>query len=270
MQLSDLSPGHLFHDVTSFVKQTGKELVKGAVAAEILPDRLDLTPKLPAYDTLAHHEGPRPLSPTRMSVPQAAIRDGKGRRHEPINLVVAGTRKQLTKALEAAGWKSAQHLGLVSEIKTAFSLFDRLTPLHHLFRYNDSSSPVSTMYLDGKPAAMVFDKNDTFDMARDHLRIFATGKKDAQGRPLWAIAATRDVGMHLDLGKLSGYHAIDPAIDKERDQVMADLLDAGQVQSWRSARGPQSKVDRAEIARNYQTDGNAYLVSLKPAPARRH
>ena len=82
---------------------------------------------------------------------------------------------------------------------------------------------------------------------------------------MWAVAASRDTGLHVNTAALSGYHSIDPDIDRERDQVMADLLASGGVSSWQVASGQLAPGDVAHVREKYRTDGDVYVVDLTRA-----
>ena len=151
--------------------------------------------------------------------------------------------------------------------QTAVTILDRLTGLNRVLNYDDTHTPVSAMYLCGRPPDLVFEKNDHYNLGRDRMRIWDTGRKDAQGRPICAIAATRDTAMGIDFPAKNGWHETDPNIDRERDQVLADLLASGQTQSWSVAKG-QLLPGEVPPSQQYQTDGNLHQVVLKSGSRR--
>jgi len=234
-------------------------------AIDLLPDDIRLGPKLPPYPTISPAEKAKALSRSRgLTHAQSVITDDTDEKHEPVNLFVAGTRAELKQALEAQGWEMADELDSESGFKTVFTVFNKLTSLSKLVNFNYESSPVSDMFLDGKRHEMAFNKNNRHDMARDHLRLWPSAQKDATGRPIWAIAATRDTAMHIHLKDKRGGHETDPAIDGERDLIMSDLLASGRVRDWQVAKAEPTPADEAHIARKYRTDGNLYVVDLAP------
>ena len=186
-----------------------------------------------------------------------------------MNLVVTGTRQEVLEALQAGGWTEAAELNAISGLKTAATFLNRVTHFHKVFDWNFEASPVSDMYRNGKLSDMAFNKNNSHNQGRDHLRVFDTGRKDSLGRPIWEVAATRDTGLHIDLASRRGGHATDHHVDPERDMVMADLLSGGQVQDWHVARGEMSEPERTALGKEYTTDGKVYLVDLKPRPGLR-
>ncbi|HEY9856187.1 MAG TPA: LssY C-terminal domain-containing protein [Stenomitos sp.] len=269
MDISDLNPlptvkqgmravGHLKQEVVAEVKQDVDRL---------LPDRFDSVPQMPAYTPLPLAEK---VAAEQRSVgktyPQRPITNEAGQPHEPVNLVLTGTKAEIVNALERTGWSQADNVDTLSGLKTAYTMLNKITPVHKVFDYDYESSPVSDMFLDGKRYAMAFNKNNQHNMARDHLRVFDTGKTDAQGRPVWEVAATRDTGIHIDFKDRKGNHETDHHVDPERDMVMADLLASGEVGDWHIAKGERSPEDDRSLSTNYQTDGKVYLVDLTARP----
>ena len=104
---------------------------------------------------------------------------------------------------------------------------------------------------------IAFEKNNDHHQGRDHLRIFASGKTDAQGRPIWEIAATRDLAFNLNTQTLHATHQIHHHLDGERDMVMADLLGTGNVASWNVAQGVRPANVTDFLKRQYTTDGTS-------------
>ena len=87
---------------------------------------------------------------------------------------------------------------------------------------------------------------------------------DAAGRPLWIGDATfdRDAGISHLTGEIT--HHIAPDIDAERDQLMADLAEAGQL----AGRYEWPGIGATQDGRNaggdrYETDGMIAVGVLK-------
>lgn len=241
----------------------------------VVPQTVTLAPRLPGYQALAGSElAAAQARSGGLEVQQALIRGADGRPHEPVSLLVSGPIDELGGALKKTGWVRAEAMGTGAAIRSALSILDRVTGLSHVIPYNDTRSPVSPMLLDGHPFVAAFNKNNQNDEDRDHLRVFHTAGTDTAstapgGRPTWAIAATRDTGLHIHPEALNGWHSVDRSIDRERDQVMANLLASGAVASWRVATGVMSAADRALVDARYTTDHRVYVVELIPAAAPR-
>jgi hypothetical protein len=193
---------------------------------------------------------------------QRLARDSHDGPHEPVTLAISGTRAQLEAALEQAGWAKSKPESVSADVRAALALVTSNTALGKLVRVQDDASPMSTMYVGGQAQVMAFEKNNDHHQGRDHLRVFATGQTDAQGRPVWEIAASRDLAFDLDTRTLHACHQIDHHVDRERDMVMADLLGTGRVADWHVAQGKRPAAVSDYLARHYPTDGNVYEVSL--------
>ena len=135
------------------------------------------------------------------------------------NLLLAATENALRKAFTEAGWSEAASLNPLSK-------FETLRALAEDRGYREA--PVSLLLLDGKPPDLVFEKtNDTF-ARRHHLRIWRR-PGTVGGKPVWAVAATHDIGISFAEAERTFIHRIDPHIDGEREKVVNDLLFAGAV-----------------------------------------
>lgn len=235
--------------------------------AALRGDVFERSPAMPAYRPLpAGALAAAEARSTGRTQAQRPITNRAGASHEPINLVVTGSRSEIVAALQASGWTVADEIGVFSGLKSVATVLDAITPLHRLKDYDYEASPVSDMYLGGERHVLAFSKNNDHDLARDHLRLFATPRKDAAGRPIWEVAATRDIGMRVDLKARHGEHVIDTHVDPERDQVMADLLGTGQVRSWHVAAGVMTPADALHTRQQYRTDGKVFQVELRPRP----
>src|ERR1019366_10791211 len=94
-----------------------------------------------------------------------------------------------------------------------------------------SEAPAPVLLLDGKPPDRVFKKPLNPFARRHHLRIWRR-PASFRGRPVWAVAATHDIGIDLSAAERTFIHRIDPQIDQERDKVVNDLLFAGHVEAF--------------------------------------
>jgi hypothetical protein len=245
---------------------TADKSIEHAVGS-LVPDQIKQTPKMPAYHT---------LSPTQRvtaeqnsagaTYPVQEIQSSNGTPHEPVNVVVAATKEELVSALENAGWHQADQLNTVTGLKTLGTLADRLPLVRDVVHYNYQSAPVSDQYLHGRVSDMAFEKNANHDLCRDHIRIWDSGQKSPDGRPIWEIAATRDIGVDVHPKTKHSTHLVDKNIDLERDQLVADLLDTGAVQGYKTAQAEMSSEHLARVDKSYQTDHKVYMLDLTPRP----
>jgi LssY-like putative type I secretion system component LssY len=91
-------------------------------------------------------------------------------------------------------------------------------------------APVSKLYLWGRPEDLAFEQAvGDAPARRHHVRFWRSGAADEMGRPLWLGAATYDVGVGFSHTTGQITHHIAPDIDGERDKIIADLHQAGQL-----------------------------------------
>jgi hypothetical protein len=167
------------------------------------------------------------------------------------NLMLIGSEEDVKQAFAAAGWSAAAGLNAEAKFETVRAIAEER---------GYSEAPVSVLLLDGKPPDMVFEKmNNTF-ARRHHLRVWRRpGAFD--GKPLWAVAATHDIGISFSEENRTFIHRIDSSIDRERSKVVNDLIFSGRVRAL-------ALVDRPQVPRDGQnatgdkleTDGKIAVV----------
>lgn len=192
-------------------------------------------------------------------------------KEEPVNLVVTGSLADLTRALEATGWVAADSRTPWNFIKAAASALFRLG--HY------AEAPVSAQFLNGQAEVVAFNKQSDHNLSRDHMRVYRQGTDPVSGQPIWAIAATRDTALEVAFPRTGPRpwqwqlpavgHAVDKAIDRERDLIMRDLLTSGLVTDWASVKGQRpaglegTLLPSGDLSvHKYRTDGQVYEVRL--------
>jgi hypothetical protein len=155
-------------------------------------------------------------------IPRRVV-DGSGRLGDPVNFVLVGSEEQVLSAFQRAGWlpvdrtpeEAAIHVLLASIGKQAYT-----------------EMPMSELYLFGRVQDYGFARAKPVEVitARHHLRIWRTTFR-LGSQPIWAGAATHDIGLEPDQRNGSITHKIDPDVDKERDFLRATLMAGGGVQS---------------------------------------
>ena len=147
-------------------------------------------------------------------------RTAEGVLSDPVNLVISGSERHLRHVFTAAGWIGADPINLGTAVKTIkTSILGGQYP----------TSPMSDLYLYNRKQDIAFQKNPVGTRARDHLRVWQTPLQDRLGRPVWVVAATKDVAIKLGPGAVLPTHQISPFIDDERQLVVDDFLKAGHV-----------------------------------------
>ncbi len=170
------------------------------------------------------------------------------------NLMLIAGEASIRQAFQAAGWTAAQSLSPLSKFETLKALAEDR---------GYSEAPVSVLLLDGKPPDMVFEKlNDTF-ARRHHLRIWRR-PGTLMGLPVWAVAATHDIGVTFSRENRTFIHRVDPQIDAERAKVVTDLLFTGRVQSVELVDRPAAPVKTQNATGdNLETDGRLAVLVLQ-------
>jgi LssY C-terminus len=142
---------------------------------------------------------------------------------DPINVGLVGTEEELTQIMRAAKWSHADPLGLRSDLEIA-----EATVLERPY----ADAPVSNLYLWGRKEDLAFEQPFGPDpRKRHHVRFWRSDKLDSDDRPLWVGSATFDksVGLSHTTGQIT--HHIDADIDAERDHLIGDLAQTGDLVS---------------------------------------
>jgi hypothetical protein len=175
------------------------------------------------------------------------------------NIMLIGTEDEVRTAFREAGWTTAASL-------TGRAKFETFRALAEDRGYNEA--PVSILLLDGKPPDMVFEKlNNTF-ARRHHLRIWRR-QASFLGKPVWAVAATHDIGINFSEADRTFIHRIDSQIDSERAKVVTDLLFTGRIQGIELINRPNVPLkSQNATGDNLETDGKMAVLLLGPVPSR--
>src|SRR5258707_2466444 len=171
---------------------------------------------LPALWTHHEHE------PGLASLPMVT-RTSSGIPGDALNVGLVGSKEDVLRAMQAAGWFPADPITLRTSIEIVGSVvLDR--PYH--------DAPVSPLYYDGKKEQLAFEKPDGRSAdKRHHVRFWLVLEKGTDGRPVWLGSGTfdRGVGLSHDTGQVT--HHIGPDIDPDRDLQERDLREAGMNQN---------------------------------------
>ena len=187
--------------------------------------------------------------PRRVSDPQSKPGD-------MVNILLVGTQEQVLQVFSRAGWVSADRSvqnAVVNAVIDSLEKKDYLT------------MPMSTLYLFDRPQDYGFARAEAVRvaMSRNHLRVWKSPYA-VDGRPLWCVAATQDVGFERDERNNSVTHKIDPAIDGEREYVNDTLSRTGLV-TQRTHATPTDPVTTASTATggSFHSDGRILVLVLK-------
>ena len=177
---------------------------------------------------------------------------GKSIPSDITNLIFLGSREELLQAFAAAGWTRADVRDSATSYKTVRALAESRG-------YADA--PVSTLKLDGKTPAFVFEKTLNTISKRHHLRVWEVAEK-WEGQTVWTAAATHDIGLGISANKTL-IHRIDPKIDDERDKVADDVRFAKCATSTELVDRPRvPRVAHNATHERMTTDGRVAVLQL--------
>jgi len=148
-------------------------------------------------------------------------------------------------------------VGLNAGLRHATDLFDRATGLKaHAPQIPMSAlpegvkeMPVGDLSYNGKVQLMAFEKPMDAIGGRHHFRIFDTGTLDKAGKPVFAIAATQDIGIKFAKDRPgTGFtnHVAATDVSAERAEVMKAFGKA-KVESFQA---PFSETARYKVPDN--------------------
>jgi hypothetical protein len=184
------------------------------------------------------------------------VSDPQGKPGDMVNILLVGTPEQVQQVFARAGWvrvdRSVQD-AVVNAVIDSLEKKDYLT------------MPMSTLYLFDRPQDYGFAHAEPVRvaMSRNHLRVWKSPYV-VDGRPLWCVAATHDVGFERDERNNSVTHKIDPAIDGEREYVNDTLSRTGLV-TLRTHVIPADPLTAASTATggSFHSDGRILVLVLK-------
>lgn len=131
---------------------------------------------------------------------------------DPLNLVVIGEHEDVYYAFIRAGWDETETIYRASIFKTVRSF---------LFGGRYRYSPVSALYVFGRPQDVAFQRARTSIHERNHLRLWLTPLR-IQGKPVWIGQISRDIGVRFTWKTITT-HKIDPDVDETRNFIIQDL-----------------------------------------------
>lgn len=181
------------------------------------------------------------------------VKNKKGGEGGPTNLVLIGSKQEITAAFEKAGWTVAQD-------ENANSLWKTFEAVIKGAGYD--AAPMSTLYMYGRPEDMAFEKMLNTFTHRHHLRIWKAPATSPDGRQIWLVVADHDNGFDIRPGVIS--HAVDPHVDLERAKVGADLGMTGMIAAEElvSVSNP-ARSGVTATGGKWESDGRILVVDFK-------
>ena len=133
---------------------------------------------------------------------------------DPLNLVILGKEKSddIYHAFMRAGWDETETIYTGSAFQTGLSA---------LFGSEYRYSPVSALYVFGRPQDAALQKARGSIHLRNHLRLWLTPLV-FDGYEVWIGQISRDIGVRFTTRTITT-HKIDPDIDEAREFLVEDL-----------------------------------------------
>ncbi len=178
---------------------------------------------------------------------------------DPLNLVLVGRRREVAFPLVQRGWNLTEPFDVQSAWRSVKAF---------LFGSTYRTSPVSPLYLFGRPqdAALQKPRNDID--RRNHLRVWLA-PFTFEGRSVWVGQVSRDIGVRFTTR--SWYlttHKIDPDVDESRDFLLQDLVMTGFLSRVAFLPGvgeaPRDAPRHNLTGDPYFTDGDRLLLVMDP------
>ena len=200
------------------------------------------------------------ITPDLLSKIPRRVSDPEKNPGDMVNVLIVGTQDQVVQVFTEAGWvqvdktvRNTVMAGLVESLEKK----DYLTmPMSMLFLFGRSQD---YGFAHAEPVRVA--------MSRNHLRVWKSPYV-VDGRPLWCVAATHDIGFERDQRNNGVTHKIDPAIDGEREYVNGTLSGTGLVVQ-RDHVTPADPLTTAKTATGgeFHSDGRILVLVLKNAAA---
>jgi hypothetical protein len=178
---------------------------------------------------------------------------------DPLNLVVVGDLDDVYYAFIRAGWDETETIYRASVFKTIRSF---------LFGGRYRYSPVSALYVFGRPQDVALQRARTSIHERNHLRLWLTPMR-FEGKFVWIGQISRDIGVRFTRKTITT-HKIDPDVDETRDFLIQDLWYSQGLKSFAYVKGVGAAAyekPRANLTGDpYFTDGRRGVLWVSGQP----
>ena len=217
-------------------------------------------PFTPSDKTPAHWRGAPPIPDLSLLAqvvsgePFQTVAKSPPKPSDITSLLLVASPDTLRQAFADSGWSGAAVLNSRTKFETVRAVVEDR---------GYSEAPVSVLMLDGNPPDLVFEKTLNTFARRHHLRIWRR-PCTFRGKPVWAVAATHDIGIDVSAADRTFIHRIDPQIDQERDKVVNDLLFSGHVEAFDLLERPAvPRKGRNATGDSLETDGRIAILLLR-------
>lgn len=178
---------------------------------------------------------------------------------DPLNIVVIGDADEVYYAFMRAGWDETETIYRSSLWKTMKSFFSGGE-----YRY----SPVSGLYVFGRPQDVALQKARDNIHERNHLRLWMSRAR-FRGQPVWIGQISRDIGVRFTRKTITT-HKIDPDVDETREFLLEDLAYSQGLSAFGYAEGvgpaPIDAPRKNLTGDPYWTDGYRVVLWVSAEP----
>jgi hypothetical protein len=178
---------------------------------------------------------------------------------DPLNLVVIGHGEDVFHALIRMGWDETETIYGASALKTGWSF---------LFGGRYRYSPVSGLYVFGRPQDIALQKARETIHERNHLRLWLSPMR-FEGKPVWVGQISRDIGVRFTTKTITT-HKIDPNVDETRGYLIQVLWYSQGLEKFAYVKGvgaaPISEPRQNLTGDPYFTDGNRAVLWVSSDP----
>jgi hypothetical protein len=179
---------------------------------------------------------------------------------DPLNIVVIGDPEDVYYAFIRAGWDETETIYRASIIKTVRSF---------LFGGRYRYSPVSALYVFGRPQDVAFQRARSSIHERNHLRLWLAPMR-FEGKYVWIGQISRDIGVRFTRKTITT-HKIDPDVDETRNFLIQDLWYSQSLKSFGYVDGVGAapyEAPRGNLTGDpYFTDGLRVVLWVTSDPA---
>ncbi len=183
------------------------------------------------------------------------VSDPSGKPGDMVNVLLVGTEDQVVNVFTTAGWVKVDK---TKESTVLNGLMGSLQKKDYL------TMPMSELYLFNRAQDYGFAHGEAVRvvMSRNHLRVWKS-PFEVEGRTLWCVAATHDIGFERDQRNNGVTHKIDPAVNGEREYVNGTLTGTGLVVQ-RDHVTPADALTTAKTATGgeFHSDGRILVLVL--------
>ena len=180
-----------------------------------------------------------------------------GESMEPINIIFVGSEEELYDDFSEAGWVSCDPLTLHSSWRMVIATLANSS--------YDKAPGVPSLW-NAIPNDLAFEKPTEINSVKErhHVHFWKTPFiLKGSDQKIWLGTAHFDMTIKLKSSAFFPTHAIDPAIDKEREKIKTDLLEAHRIEEVREFQIVGPTLGKNQAGDMFFTDGKSYIFFSK-------